>query len=72
MQSISTYITSTLQDAVLGDPGQPESQTVLIQVSVVQFAWLSVPVIQTLCWLICETMMILEPTWEDYPVDETQ
>ena len=37
------------------------NQTVLIQVSVVQFAWVSVPVIQTLCWLICEMMMISEP-----------
>ena len=27
MQSISTYITSTLQDAGLGDPGWPESQS---------------------------------------------
>ena len=63
MQSISTYTTSTLQDAGLGDPGWPDlNQTVLIQVSVVQFAWLSVLVIQTLCWLIYEVMMILEPT----------
>ena len=36
------------------------NQTVLIQVSVVQFAWVSVPVTQTLCWLIRE-MMISEP-----------
>ena len=62
-EHINIYITSTLQDAGLGDPGWPDlNQTVLIQVSVVQFAWVSVPVIQTLCWLICEVMMILEPT----------
>lgn len=36
-------------------------QTVLIQISVVQFAWASVSVIQSLYWLICE-MMIIEPT----------
>lgn len=60
-----------MQSGVILD-GRNLNQTVLIQVSVAQFAWVSVPVIQTLCWLICETMMILEPTQEDYPVDETQ